>query len=50
MSDVQAAILTICAWCERVIAFGPSGPKGEVSHGVCPDCISKVRAQLRRAG
>ena len=35
-------ILTLCCSCETVIVDAPPGPSGEVSHGLCPDCIRKM--------
>ena len=34
-------IRTICGWCEKVMIDIPSGPRGEISHGICPECEKK---------
>jgi len=34
----------ICAWCE--IEKTPEGMSACVSHGICPACFAKVKAEL----
>jgi PAS domain-containing protein len=31
----------ICAWCQKTLAED-YGPKAEVSHGICPDCMENL--------
>jgi hypothetical protein len=34
---------TVCAWCSRVLADGPTGDvPGRVSHGICAACLAAV--------
>ena len=37
----MAEFTLVCAWCQRTIRGGGS----EVSHGICPDCADKIRAE-----
>ncbi len=32
----------ICAWCEKTLKEGT----GEVSHGICQDCLDKQKLEL----
>ena len=36
----------ICSWCGKV--YGVKFTKGRRSHGICPDCAPKLRAQMVR--
>ena len=51
-------LLPICAWCKRIRddkgywnqleAYISSHTDAEFTHGICPDCLSKVQVQQRR--
>ena len=33
----------VCAWCKRVIGEKQGGG---VSHGICPQCLAKLQAEI----
>jgi hypothetical protein len=43
-------LVQVCAWCQSVIRTEPleAGRKTELSHGMCPGCVEKQRAQLEQ--
>lgn len=48
MTDVQAApLLTLCAWCGKVIADGVRDSEGRASHGICAPCADAQMARIR---
>jgi len=34
----------VCAWCQTDLGGRP-GPEGAVTHGICPACLARVRAE-----
>ena len=54
LSDVVMAspgLTTVCAWCSRVkvggiYVEGVQEPEGRISHGICPECARKARAEI----
>jgi hypothetical protein len=42
-------LTTRCAWCDRYLLDGQwvqleAPPSGQVTHGICPDCLAELRA------
>jgi uncharacterized paraquat-inducible protein A len=44
MAREQYEGAVICAWCKKVLAEGDKSVPP--SHGICPRCAQKMRAQL----
>jgi hypothetical protein len=42
-------VTRVCTWCKRVMGTKPGGPDSMVSHGICRDCLKKVRAEASGA-
>lgn len=41
--------MTVCAWCDRVLAADtPGNAGGPVTHGICPECLAAVSADRPR--
>jgi hypothetical protein len=40
------SIQIICAWCQRDLGKKEGDATYPVSHGICPDCERKVRAEI----
>lgn len=38
--------LRVCAWCEKVMGPAVDLLPGEVTHGICPVCVAKVKGEL----
>jgi hypothetical protein len=41
-------MITICAWCDKQIRETTDEPLTEISHGICPDCTGKAKAEANR--
>lgn len=39
-------MLTVCAWCDAILVDAPPGLDGEVSHGICEECLEKFEEDL----
>jgi len=37
----------VCAWCGKLLGESKGGPEGDVSHGICDDCLKKTLAGER---
>jgi len=37
----------VCAWCGKELGESKGGPEGDVSHGICDDCLKKTLAGER---
>jgi hypothetical protein len=35
-------VIRVCAWCNGEMGFKP-GPSHEITHGICPDCLTRLR-------
>lgn len=42
-SDEAPQLTMVCAWCARVLVRGTSG---EISHGICDDCLPGVITEI----
>ena len=43
-------IKVICAWCKcliQVVNWDCSDKHGDISHGICPDCVKKQQEKIR---
>ena len=40
------SIQIICAWCHRDMGIKEGEAPCPISHGICPDCERKVRAEI----
>lgn len=43
--EKRGALKMVCAWCGQVMIEGPEHP---VSHGICPDCLDKLKKQINK--
>jgi hypothetical protein len=50
-SDMTGTMKVACCVCQREIGTKPCLARfdGEVSHGICPECLKVARANIRRA-
>lgn len=37
----------ICAWCQKVMGEVDARGPGDASHGICPECVKVLEAELR---
>ena len=35
-----------CAWCNKIM--GHKGTKQGITHGICPTCLKKMTAELKK--
>lgn len=40
-AKAKGKMLVVCAWCNGILREG-EGPAGEVSHGICQNCMKKM--------
>lgn len=40
------SIRVICSWCNRDLGEKEGDAPHPISHGICPDCERKVRAEI----
>ena len=40
------SIRVVCAWCRRDMGLKEGDAPYPISHGICPECAEKVRAEI----
>jgi len=45
--EMKMKTLTVCAWCpdkkEKEAAILAKDPNAKISHGICPECLAKLK-------
>ena len=41
-------MIRICAWCKKVMGVVEPATDGRVTHGICPTCLERAKADLAR--